>query len=243
MSRGASGLPSPRPGSGEMFDAIAHRYDLVNRILSFGVDLRWRKETVRALALRAGDRVLDLATGTGDLAIAIARRHPDVTVVGVDPSRRMLEVAEQKVRRRALAGRIALRLGDAQALPFGDDYFDATTIAFGIRNVPDRRRALEEMRRVTRPGGRITILELNEPEGRWMGPLARLYIHRLVPWIGSAFSGNGEYRYLQRSIAAFPSPADFALVMRSAGLTQVEPRPLTFGVCTLFIARVPEEER
>jgi len=222
-------------GSGAMFDAIAERYDLLNRLLSFGIDQRWRKLTARSLELGDTSRVLDLATGTGDLAIQVARHAPGVSVVGVDPSERMLEFGRQKMSRLGLAERVRLEVGDAQQLRFEDRSFDGVCIAFGIRNVPDRSRALAEMARVTRPGGRIAILELSEPRGNVLGALARFHVHTVVPWLGSVLSGSREYRYLQRSIAAFPPAEAFAEQMRSAGVLPLSVQPLTFGVCHLYV--------
>ncbi len=225
------------PGSGAMFDNIARRYDLLNRVMSFGVDRRWRKHTVRAMAL-PGDgacRVLDVATGTGDLAIDVARVHPGAEIVGVDPSRKMIEVGRGKLAARGLAERVRLDEGDAQALPYDDDSFDAVCIAFGIRNVPDRGRGLAEMARVCKPGGRVAILELGEPRKGIIAPLARFHIRHVVPRVGAWLSGAREYRYLQTSIAAFPAPADFAALMKASGLDVLEVRPLTFGVCTLYV--------
>ncbi|MGB5545151.1 MAG: class I SAM-dependent methyltransferase, partial [Polyangiales bacterium] len=145
MSETVQQTGSPNPGSGEMFDQIAGRYDLLNRLMSMGIDQSWRRKTVAALKLPAGARVLDLATGTGDLALMIARLHTDARVVGSDPSSRMLEVGVQKVMRTGLADRVQLEIGDAQALPYENDSFDGCCIAFGIRNVPDRSAALAEM--------------------------------------------------------------------------------------------------
>ncbi|HVU05802.1 MAG TPA: bifunctional demethylmenaquinone methyltransferase/2-methoxy-6-polyprenyl-1,4-benzoquinol methylase UbiE [Polyangiaceae bacterium] len=228
--------PSPRDGSGEMFDAIADRYDLLNRIISLGVDQGWRRQTVEALQLRDTARVLDLATGTADLALMIARSHPGVRLDGVDPSRKMLEIGERKVAAAGLSERVRLTVGVAESLPFPDATFDGVTIAFGIRNVPDRPRALREMARVTRPGGRVAILELSEPRGGVLGPLARFHVHSVVPFVGGLLSGSKEYRYLQRSISAFPTPEAFSETMRQAGLHVLEARPLTFGVCHLYVA-------
>lgn len=228
-----------RPGSGEFFDSIAARYDFVNRVLSFGIDRSWRKKTVRALELRAGMRALDLATGTADLAIAIAHTYPGVEVVGVDPSKQMLAIGQRKVEGRSLEGRIRLLQGDAQEIGQPDASFDAISIAFGIRNVPDREKALREMARVGKPGARIAILELGEPRGGIVGPLARFHVHVMVPTLGALLSGAREYRYLERSIAAFPKAEDFAELMRASGLVDVRVSPLTFGVCHLYTARVP----
>jgi demethylmenaquinone methyltransferase/2-methoxy-6-polyprenyl-1,4-benzoquinol methylase len=226
-----------RGGSGAMFDQIAHRYDLLNRVLSLGIDQRWRRRAVRALDLGGSPtRVLDLATGTADLALLIAREHPQVHVTGLDPAERMLDVGRAKVRDAGLEDRVRLVTGDAESLPFPDDHFDGVTIAFGIRNVPDRTRALREMGRVTRPGGRIAVLELSEPGGGPFGRIARFHVHTLVPWIGGLLSGATEYRYLQRSIAAFPPADEFERVMEEAGLAMVTVRPMVLGVCHLYVA-------
>ena len=222
-------------GSGAMFDGIAHRYDLVNRVISLGIDQSWRKKTVRSLELRPGARVLDLATGTGDLAIMVSRMHPEVTIVGVDPSEKMLEVGRKKLTEAALNERIALEVGDAQALKFPDNSFDGLCIAFGIRNVPDRLQGLREMARVTKPGGRVAILELSEPRGGVLGPLARFHVHSVVPAVGALLSGAKEYRYLQKSIAAFPPAEQFEALMVEAGMRIVSSTALTFGVCHLYV--------
>lgn len=225
-----------RDGSGAMFDQIAGRYDLLNRIISLGLDQRWRHKTVDALQIQPNERALDLATGTADLAILLSRMHPTLQVTGLDPSRNMLAVGAQKITAAALDGRVTLTEGDAQALPFPDNHFDRVCMAFGIRNVPDRPRALAEMARVTRPDGRIAILELAEPPAGVMGSLARFHVHSVVPWVGSVLSGSREYRYLQRSIAAFPPAAEFAQTMQESGLTVLSTDALTFGVATLYVA-------
>jgi demethylmenaquinone methyltransferase / 2-methoxy-6-polyprenyl-1,4-benzoquinol methylase len=227
---------APRDGSGAMFDGIAARYDLVNRVISLGIDQSWRRKTVRALDLAQSHRVLDLATGTADLAIQVARTEPSVNVVGLDPSGKMLDVGRLKVTRAELDGRVELVQGDAQALPFADQAFDSVCIAFGIRNVPDRGKALREMARVTRPGGRIAILELSEPRAGLFGFMARFHIHTVVPYVGALLSGVKEYRYLQRSIAAFPPADEFAALMQSSNLNVLGVHALTFGVCHLYVA-------
>ncbi len=224
-----------RPGSGAMFDRIAGRYDLLNRVISVGLDRRWRR-LAAAIVASDGARVLDLATGTGDVALEIARLSASASVVALDPSPGMLEQAEIKVEAAGLSDRIALESGRAEALPFDDDTFDAVIIAWGIRNVVDRRLALAEMARVVRVGGRVVILEGTEPRSHLLAPLARCYIHHLVPRLGAWLSHERAYRYLQTSIEAFPNPAEFARQIRSCGLDVLEVRPLTFGVCCLFVA-------
>jgi len=227
-----------RPGSGQMFDAIADRYDLLNRIISLGVDQSWRRRAVASLALEGTARVLDVATGTGDLAIAIAKSLPEAEVVGVDPSTNMLAIGREKVERSGLAARVRLETASAESLPFADASFDGVTIAFGIRNVEDRPRGLAEMRRVTRPGGHVVVLELGEPENGALAGLARFHIRSVVPFIGGLISGKREYRYLQRSIAAFPPREEFRRLMSDQGL-ESSATPLTFGVATLFVGTVP----
>ncbi len=226
----------PKLGSGAMFDRIARRYDFVNRVLSLGMDHGWRRRTVRALQLGEQPRVLDVASGTGDLAIAIADARPGAKVVGLDPSQNMLAIAADKVARKKLDDRVELVIGDAQQLPHKSCEMDAATIAFGIRNVPDRPRALREMARVVRPGGRVAVLELTEPRRGVLGWFARVHTRHVVPRLGALLSGAREYAYLQKSIAAFPPVEEFAAMMEEAGLHVVEVVPLTFGACTLFVA-------
>jgi demethylmenaquinone methyltransferase/2-methoxy-6-polyprenyl-1,4-benzoquinol methylase len=225
-----------------MFDRIAHRYDLLNRVLSMGNDQRWRRRAVEALELDHRDHpvVLDLATGTADLALLIARRHPTSRVLGLDPAERMLAHGRTKARDAKVADRVKLITGDAQRLPLPDSSVDGVTIAFGIRNVPDRLLALREMRRVTRSGGRVAVLELTEPPGNGLlGRAARFHVHTLVPWIGALLSGAREYAYLQQSIAAFPPPSRFADMMTEAGLRVARVDRILFGVCHLFVAERP----
>lgn len=228
---------SPPAGSGQMFDGIAERYDLLNRLISLGIDQRWRRETVDALQLGQEAEVLDLATGTGDLALLAARRHPSARLVGVDPSTRMMEVGQRKIATQGLGDRIQLLAGDAQSLPFEDNSFDGVMMGFGIRNVPDRAQALREMARVTRPGGRVAILELSEPQNGVLGALARFHMHRVVPWMGSILSGAREYRYLPQSISAFPPAPEFGDLMTASGLRVERISPFTFGVCHLYVGR------
>ncbi|MEZ4256242.1 MAG: bifunctional demethylmenaquinone methyltransferase/2-methoxy-6-polyprenyl-1,4-benzoquinol methylase UbiE [Polyangiales bacterium] len=233
---GTSASTALRLGSGDMFDRIAGRYDLLNRVLSLGIDQRWRRRTVESLCLDDAERALDLATGTADLAVRMAKQYPALRVDGVDPSRNMLRAGASKAERSGVGDRVALVRGDAQEIPYEADTFDAVSIAFGIRNVPDRSKALREMARVTRKGGRVAILELSEPSSGVLGPLARFHIRQVVPRIGALVSGAREYRYLEESIRAFPAPDAFAAQMAEAGLQVLRVEPLTFGVCCLYVA-------
>jgi len=227
----------PFPGSGAMFDRIAGRYDLLNRLMTFGLDRRWRRLAVAALELRAGCRVLDLATGTADMALEALRQCPEAEAVGLDPSPGMLEIGRLKVGEAGLGERIELRRGHAEALPFADRSFDGVCIAFGIRNVPDRAAGLREMARVTRLSGRIAVLEGTEPRNGPLAPLVRGHLRQVVPRLGALLSRAPEYRYLQRSIGAFPPAPDFARLMAACGLEVLRIRSLGFGACTLFVAR------
>lgn len=238
----SSALATTRLGSGQMFDRIAGRYDFVNRVLSLGLDTSWRTKASRALGLdpkTESGEVLDLATGTADLAIRIAELHPKTKVVGTDPSENMLSIGKQKLADRHLGTRVTLSMGDAQAIDAVDGRFAGATISFGIRNVPDRLRALREMTRVVRSGARVVVLELGEPNVGILGPFARFHVRHVVPRIGAFLSGEKEYKYLQTSIAAFPPAAEFAALMREAGLTEVTYTPLTFGACTLYVGKKP----
>lgn len=231
-------------GSGAMFDGIAKRYDFLNRVMTFGIDQGWRRRAVRLLQLPKDARVLDLATGTADLAMLTARMHPDAHVIAVDPSRGMLAVGREKVAKAGLSARVELVEGDAQALPFADATFDGVTIGFGIRNVPDRQKALREMARVCKPGGRVVILEATEPPPTLLGWGARLHLRVVVPRLGALLSGApAEYRYLQKSIANFPSPAEFSGLMEGAGMRMEHVISLFLGVSHLWVGRIPEPPR
>lgn len=226
-----------RPGSGQMFDRIAGRYDLVNRLMSFGLDQSWRRATVRALGLRPQCRILDLATGTADMALEVLRQEPTAQVQGVDPSNEMLAIGRQKVVAQGLGDQITLDQGQAEQLPFEDDSFDGVCIAYGIRNVADRAAGLREMARVTRGDGRVAILEATDVRSGLLAPFARFHVYHVVPRVGALLSNAAEYRYLQTSITAFPSAEEFAELMEQCGLEVLRVKKMTFGANTLFVAR------
>lgn len=233
-----------RLGSGSMFDKIASGYDRLNRLMSLGLDKRWRRRAVQALQLPEDAMVLDLATGTGDLAIAIARQHHSAKVFGLDPSRNMLGVAQHKVSkyldktRTLLRTRVGLVAGDAQNIPFRSSIFDATVMAFGIRNVPNRVLALEEIARVTKRGGRVAILELGTPSSGLVGFLSALYVRTVLPTLGKLLSSGREYKYLQQSMDTFPSPETFRPMMEKAGIEVLSVKSMGLGTCHLFVGQV-----
>lgn len=233
----------PAPGSGAMFDRIAPRYDLLNRIISLGLDRAWRRALVHALAPARGrpspQLLVDVATGTADVALALARTWPASRVLGVDTSAEMLRAGQRKLIRAGAARRATLLLGDACALPCDDGVADGVTMAFGIRNVPDRPRALRELARIARPGAPLAVLELGEPRRGALQPFARWHVHTVVPRLGAWLSGWREYGYLARSIAAFPPPEEFAARCREAGWTDVRVTPFSFDAVHLYVGRAP----
>lgn len=239
------GVAVPTPGSPEraavrsMFDRIARRYDLLNRLLSAGTDVRWRRACVDLLELRGPARILDLATGTADLLVEALRRDAGHRGVGVDLSEQMLRRGAAKLRRRGLASRARLAAGDAESLPLPPASFDAATIGFGIRNMADAGAALAELRRVLRPGGRLVVLEFSVPPG-WRGALYRRYFHRILPRVGALVSGDAAaYSYLPASVERFPAPEAFAALMERAGFTSVRWRLLTGGIACLHRGERP----
>jgi len=221
-----------------MFDAIAGRYDFLNHLLSAGIDRRWRARAIRSLALTGGERVLDLCTGTADLAIAATRARPAAArVVGVDFAEAMLRVGYEKVRRGGLADRITLVRGDAVNLPLADRSIDAATIAFGIRNVQDMAAACGEMHRVLAPKGRLAILEFAVPTLPGFRALYLWYVRNVLPWIGRRLSHHeAAYAYLPESIDAFVTPDEFVKILRQAGFQAVVPVCMTLGAVILYTA-------
>ena len=219
-----------------MFSAIAPRYDFLNRLLSAGRDRTWRREAVAATAPPREGRLLDVCTGTADMALEAARQFPTAQIIGVDFSRPMIALGEAKVARAHLADRIRLQVAPAEALPFPDESFNAVTVAFGLRNLPDRHRGLREMWRVLRPGGRAVVLEFTTPPGRLFRRVYLSYFHQVLPWIGRAVSGHSSaYSYLPASVADFPSPEGLAAWMREAGFSEVSYRLLTGGIVAIHV--------
>jgi demethylmenaquinone methyltransferase/2-methoxy-6-polyprenyl-1,4-benzoquinol methylase len=221
-----------------MFDRIAPRYDLLNRLLSAGVDARWRRRALDALELRPPAQVLDLCTGTADLLIEALRRDARHSGVGVDLSRGMLARGAEKLHARGLAARATLVSAAAEQLPVRAGVFDAALVGFGIRNVSDTPGALRELLRVLRPEGRLVVLEFSEPKGV-LAPAFRLYFRQLLPRLAGLVSDGAAYTYLPASVARFPLPNAFAGFMREAGFRGVDWRFLTGGVACLHRGEKP----
>ncbi len=222
----------------EMFGEIAPRYDLLNRLLSGGVDQRWRRLAVRMATEKAPRRILDVATGTGDVALLLKRARPEAEVVGGDFTPQMLELARAKAARAGVDVRFLE--ADALALPFADASFDAITAAFGFRNFADYERGLAEFQRVLAPGGRAVILEFPPPPKGLLGRAYRFYFNGVLPWIGGVISGRPEaYRYLPSSVERFPEPERLAEMMRAAGFAEVRWRLLTGGIAAVHVGDKP----
>ncbi len=225
-----------------MFASIARRYDLLNHLLSLNIDRRWRRFTTRVVPPEPGTPVLDCCTGTADLALAYDRasggRSP---VVGSDFCHEMLRLGNVKVRRAGAEGRVTLIEGDTLRLPLADDTFGVVTVAFGLRNVSNTARGVDEMIRVARPGGRVAILEFSRPRGLLLGRLYLFFFRRVVPRIGQALAPNaqGAYEYLPTSVMQFPDGQAMLDLLTARGLTDLKAYPLTFGIATLYVGVKP----
>jgi demethylmenaquinone methyltransferase/2-methoxy-6-polyprenyl-1,4-benzoquinol methylase len=220
-----------------MFDAIAPRYDLLNHVLSAGLDRRWRARAIAELRLARGARVLDLCTGTADLAIEAAGRDATVSVIGVDFASQMLRRAHEKLQARQMTHAIRLVRGDGTKIPLADASCDAATIGFGIRNVVDPRAALGEIARVLKPGGRLAILEFGQPRIPGIRTLYAWYFRYLLPLVGRFVSKHqSAYSYLPASVGTFPAPAEFSRIIAATGFSQVRHVPLSLGIVYLYVA-------
>jgi demethylmenaquinone methyltransferase/2-methoxy-6-polyprenyl-1,4-benzoquinol methylase len=220
-----------------MFNAISPKYDALNRILSAGIDQSWRRKTLREIRATGALNLLDVATGTADLALALAKGIPGSRVVGVDISSGMLEVGRSKVRAKDLEGRVRLDLGDGEQLPYEESSFGAVTVAFGVRNFENLEQGLRDMRRVLEPGGTLAVLEFSQPTAWPLRSFYLLYFKNILPRIGRMVSKDASaYTYLPNSVQAFPYGEAFAAKLREAGFKSVRVRPLTFGIASLYLA-------
>ncbi|OPY01593.1 MAG: Demethylmenaquinone methyltransferase [Syntrophorhabdus sp. PtaB.Bin047] len=225
----------------EMFSTITGRYDFLNHFLSLRRDIAWRRFTVKKMRFFRTMRFLDVACGTADLSIDAALRHRGINITGADFVFEMLEPGKVKVEKKGLDARITLMQGDALELPFRDNSFDVVGIAFGIRNIPDRERALKEMLRVTVPGGAVMVLEMTFIQNPLFKLVYNVYLNHILPRLAKRFSPNpAAYHYLADSIMNFPQPDAFAAMMEKAGMVNVTKYPLTFGVTYLHVGIKPE---
>ncbi len=219
----------------EMFDSIAPAYDFMNRAMTMGIDKLWRSRAVNLLRDCQHDDILDIATGTGDLAIKLARTLDPITVTGVDLSEGMIEIGRAKVEKEGLSEVVTLGIGDCLLLPFTDASFDVVTCAYGVRNFADLSAGYREMHRVLRSGGKVVILELSTPTSALVKPLYNFYTRHVIPTVGRMVSKDVRaYSYLPESIAAVPQGREMTEIMLRAGFSEARAIPLTFGVCTIY---------
>jgi len=225
-----------KSNSWQMFDDISPRYDFLNHLLSFGLDIHWRRRLAQFLTDKQDQKVLDLATGTADVLISLFKNNPNVqSGTGLDLADKMMAFGREKIIAANLGNRVTLKHGDAHKIPFKDHSFDAVTIAFGIRNMEDHKKVLEEMHRVLNEGGRVLILEFSLPKNPIIRAGHIFYLRYLVPFIGAIFSGHYRaYRYLNQTIETFPYGESFCGMMGSAGFKNVKAHPLLLGVATIY---------
>lgn len=221
----------------EMFDNIAPAYDFMNRAMTFGIDRRWRRIAVDMLRDRRPGDILDVATGTGDLAMLIARRITGSHITGIDLSEGMIDIGRKKIAEAGLDRRISLRTADSLAMPFDDNTFDAVTVAYGVRNFENLLQGYREMLRVLRPGGSLCVIELATPSATMVRPLYKFYTRCIIPAVGRLVSKDVRaYSYLPESIAAVPQRSEMTDLIRQAGFADPSFKTLTFGTCCIYTA-------
>ncbi len=218
-----------------MFNDIAPKYDFLNHFLSLGIDKIWRRKIIRKIVKDNPRDVLDIATGTADLAIMLAKNHPDLKIIGVDLAENMLEVGRKKVSKLNLSDRITLKQGDSLSLPFENDSFDSAMVAFGVRNYENPVKGMEETHRVLRKNGKFYVLEFSMPQKFPMAQLYRFYFWAILPLVGRMVSGHKQaYTYLPESVSAFPDGNNFIILMENAGFKFCRFRKLSFGIATIY---------
>lgn len=224
----------------QMFDSIASRYDFVNRFLTAGIDIRWRKKAISQLMSIQPKQILDVATGTGDIAImTYAMLHPE-KITGIDISEGMLELGRKKMKKLELTDRIQLLKADSEQIPFPDNHFDAITVAFGVRNFQDLQKGLSEMLRVLRPGGKLVILEFSRPSNPVFRSLCNFYMNVITPGIGRLFANNKQaYQYLTNSVQAFPEGPALLGILQNTGFANAYLKRLSLGICTIYCGTKP----
>lgn len=220
----------------EMFDNIAGKYDFLNHFLSMGIDIYWRKRLVKRLKKQAPKDILDVATGTGDLAIAMLKANPN-KIVGIDISNGMLEVGRNKIKDKGLQDKISLQQADSENLPFEDNSFDAVTVSFGARNFENLEKGLSDMCRVLRPGGKLYILEFSQPTLFPFKQIYQFYFKYILPLVGKLVSkDNAAYTYLPESVGAFPYGEKLNIIIEKCGYSNAKNHPLTMGIASIYIA-------
>ena len=218
----------------EMFDNIAHRYDFLNHLLSLGIDITWRRKAVKFIGTIQPKKILDLASGTGDFAFEALRLNPE-KVIGFDLSEGMMNYGRAKAVKLNVANVVEFVKGDSEKMPFADNSFDAVTVGFGVRNFEHLETGLREMLRVTRPGGKVAILEASQPQNTIIRALYGLYFGNVVPMIGRLFSKDARaYSYLPESVKAFPEGFEFVKILENIGFVNIKWQPLTFGACAFY---------
>lgn len=220
-----------------MFDRISPQYDRLNHLLSFNIDRLWRRKTAKMVAGLPSQTILDIASGTADLAIALAKRNPGSHIIGVDISEKMLAIGKAKIEKQGLSHQIELRIGNAAALPFEDNSFDIVTVAFGVRNFENRNKSLSEIHRVLKPKGMVLILEFSMPTKFPLKPVYQFYFKHILPRIGKWISKDANaYTYLPESVGQFPTPTDFMRMLSDNHLIESSARHLSGGIATLYSA-------
>ena len=219
----------------EMFDSIAYRYDFLNRFLSAGIDVQWRKKAIRQLTDSHPQTILDVATGTADVAILAAGILNPTKITGIDISDGMLNLGRSKIERLGLGKTIELLNGDSETINFNDNSFDAVTVAFGVRNFQNLEKGLSEIKRVLKPGGKLVVLEFSKPKAPGVKQLYNVYMNVVAPGMGRLFSKNrNAYKYLDESIKKFPEGKNFTIILDNLGYTNTYCKPLSFGICSIY---------
>ncbi len=218
-----------------MFNSIAKRYDFLNRFLSLGIDQGWRKKAIAYFGNKPMHHLLDIATGTADMALMAYKNIYPEKITGMDISEGMMQYGRIKIEQKSLSNKIELVLGDSTDIPFGDNLFDGAMVAFGVRNFADLEKGLKEINRVLQPGSKLVILEFSQPTSLWFKPIYNLYMKWITPTVGKIFSGNkAAYSYLNESVIAFPEGAAFLAIFEKAGFKQVSQQKLSLGICSIY---------
>ncbi|MCH5245235.1 MAG: bifunctional demethylmenaquinone methyltransferase/2-methoxy-6-polyprenyl-1,4-benzoquinol methylase UbiE [Muribaculaceae bacterium] len=227
----------------KMFDNIAPAYDLMNRAMTLGIDKLWRRKAVKMIHSHGATKILDVATGTGDLAMLLAQRLDPISVIGIDLSARMIEIGRRKVAAAGLGDVVKLTVGDCLDLAYPDETFDCVTVAYGVRNFEDLARGYSEMFRVLQPGGMMCVIELSTPTMPVIRPLYNIYSTKIIPAVGRVVSRDTDaYTYLPRSIAAVPQGEKMLEMLTGAGFVNARFKTLTLGVCTIYTAFKPQQQ-